>query len=174
MKAERRVRRLATTVPAPPCWYFFSEIIKDKIITIHVCNTNYYDGHGIPLPATLLKTIKKRKYISEDLDLTYRTAQKGLTILRVALLDEDEILSINKPHKYISGASLTSPEGINKTSILTSNIPNTMKRFTDKLKVFTNLLYALFTTSCPLLLKIKEIIRLLKEYKPAAQVLIKK
>ena len=82
-------------------------------------NTEYYDGHCVPLPATLLKTFKKRKYISEDSDLTYRTTQKELTLLGVALLNEDGISSINNIHEYISGAYLMSPEDIKKLSKLT-------------------------------------------------------
>ena len=47
-----------------------SEIIKDKIITGQVLNTGFYDGHRVPIYATILKSIKKRNYISEDPDLT--------------------------------------------------------------------------------------------------------
>ena len=43
----------------------------------------------------------------------------------------------------------------------------------DQLKVFANLLYALFTASCPPFLELKMIIRSLMEYKPAARALIK-
>ena len=73
-----------------------SESITYMIILIQVRNADYYDGHPIPLPSTLLNTTKKRRYISEDPDLTYRTAQKYLTLLGVALLDDDEIFSINE------------------------------------------------------------------------------
>ena len=38
-----------------------SESIRDQIITGQVLNTEYYDGHRVSLPSTLLKTIKKRK-----------------------------------------------------------------------------------------------------------------
>ena len=41
-----------------------SEIIRYQIITSQVRNTEYYDGNRIPLPSTLLKTIKKRNNIS--------------------------------------------------------------------------------------------------------------
>ena len=65
------------------------------MITSQVRNMEYYAGHHAPLPATLLETIKKGKYISEDLYLTYRTAHKRLTLLGVAPIDEDKILSMN-------------------------------------------------------------------------------
>ena len=83
--------------------------IQYQIITSQVRNIEYYNSHCVPLPDTLLKTIKKRKYISEDPDITYRTSQKGLTLLGVVLLDEDEMLSINELHEYTTSASLTSP-----------------------------------------------------------------
>ena len=38
-----------------------SESIRDQIIKIQARNTEYHDGHRVPLPATLLKTIKNRK-----------------------------------------------------------------------------------------------------------------
>ena len=75
------------------------ESILDQIIVIQVQNTDYYDIHHFPIPDTLLNTIKKRKYISQEPDLTYRTAHKWLTLLGVALLDEDKIFSINEIHE---------------------------------------------------------------------------
>ena len=36
---------------------------KDKIITFQLLNTEYYDGYCVPLPTTLLNTIKKIKRI---------------------------------------------------------------------------------------------------------------
>ena len=151
-----------------------SEIIRDQIITSQVRNTEYYDGHHVPLPTTLLKTTKKRKYISEDPDITYCTAQKGLTLLVVVLLDEGGILSINELHEYITSAFLTSPEDIKKLSKLTSKLPKSMEIFTEQLKVFTNLLYAPFTASCPLFLNINKIICSLMYYEPKAGALIKR
>ena len=108
-----------------------SESIRDQIITGQVLNTEYFDGHRFPLPATLLKTIKKRKYISEEPDLTYHIAQKGLTLLGVALLDEKTILSIKQLHEYTTSAQLKSPEDTKKLSKLTSNIPNSMESFME-------------------------------------------
>ena len=67
---------------------YVSENIRYQIITIQVLNMEYYDGHQFPLPATLLKTIKNSKYISEDPYLTYRTSKKGLALLWVKLLDD--------------------------------------------------------------------------------------
>ena len=115
-------------------------------------NTEYYDGHHVPLPATLLHNIKNSKYISEDPDLTYRTAQKVLTLLGVALLDEEEIPFINELHKYIISASLMLLEDMNNLPNLTSKLPNSMESFIEQIKVFENLLYALFTAYCPLFL----------------------
>ena len=92
----------------------------------------------------------------------------------VDLLDENKILSMNELHKYITSASLTSPEDIKKLSKLTSKLPNSMLSFMEQLKVFANLLYALLTAYLPLFLEPKTIIRSLMEYKIAVQALIKK
>ena len=77
-------------------------------------------------------------------------------MLGVALLDEDKILSINELHEYITSASLMSPEDTNKLSNLTSKLPNSMEIFMEQLKVFANLLYALFTTYRPLFFELKK------------------
>ena len=128
-------------------------------------------SHYLPLSS---RPSKNRKYISEYPDPTYHTAQKGLTLLGVALLDEDEILSINELHEYITSAYLTSPEDIKKLWKLTSKLPNSMKSFMEQIKVFANLLYALFTASFPLFLELKKTIYSLMEYKPAARALTKR
>ena len=94
-------------------------------------STKYYDGHRVSLSTTLRKTIKKRKYISEYPDPTYRTAQKGLTLLGVALLDEDKIFSINELHDYIKGAYIKFPEYINNMTKLTPKLPNSMENFME-------------------------------------------
>ena len=82
------------------------ESIQEQIITSQVRNTEYYDSRCVPLPATLLSTIKKRKYISEYPYITYRIAQNGLTLLGVALLDEDKYCpsmnSTSTPQAYPS------------------------------------------------------------------------
>ena len=41
-----------------------SDIIQYQIITSQLRNTEHYYGHHVPLPATILKTTKKRKDIS--------------------------------------------------------------------------------------------------------------
>ena len=73
----------------------------------------------------------------------------------------------------ITSASLPLPEDTNKLSNLTSKLPNSMEIFMEQLKVFANLLYALFTTSRPLFFELKKIIRSLMECNPAVQALIK-
>ena len=72
-----------------------------------------------------------------------------MTLLVVALLYEDKISPINEIHKYITGASLKSPKDIKKLTNLTSKLPNSMESIVEQLKVFANLIYALFTSSCP-------------------------
>ena len=67
-----------------------------------------------------------------------------------------------------------SPEDTKDLSNLTSKPPNSMESFMEQLKVFANLLYAIFTASFPLLLELKAIIRSLTEYKPTARALIKR
>ena len=117
----------------------------------------------------MLKTIKKRQYISEEPDLTLHNAQKGLTLLGVGLLDEEQIATINKLYEYVHGASSTSPDDIKKLSKLTPKLPDTTDQFIEQLKGFANILYALFTVTCPLFMQLKDIIRAFIAFKPSAR-----
>ena len=83
-------------------------------------------------------------------------------------------MSINELHEYTTSVSLTSPGEIKNMLKLTSKLPNSMESFMDQIKVFTNLIYALFTASCPLFLKLKRTFRSLMDYNPAALALIKR
>ena len=60
-----------------------SDSIQEQILSIQVHKNEYYDNHCVPLPATFLKTIKNRKYILEEPDITYHTTKKGLELLVV-------------------------------------------------------------------------------------------
>ena len=149
-----------------------SDSIKDQIITSQISNNEYYDGHKVPITAAVLKSIKKRKYIAEDPDLTLHTAKKGLTLIRVGHRNEDKIQSMNELYKYFAGATFTSPEDMRKLATLPTKLPETTEYFLEQVKIFANVLYALFSTTCPLFLQLKEIIKSLMEYKPSAQGLI--
>ena len=85
---------------------------------------------------------------------------------------EDEIQSMNELHEYFAGATFTSPEDMKKLAALPTKLPETTERFLEQVKIFANLLYALFSTTCPLFLQMKEIVKSLMEYKPSTRELI--
>ena len=149
-----------------------SDSIKDQIITTQIRTNEYYEGHKVPITAATLKTIKKRKYIAEDPDLTLHSAKKGLTLISVGLMNDDEIQSMNELHEYFAGATFTSPDDMKKLALIPTKLPETTELFLEQVKVFANVLYALFSTTCPLFIQLKEIIRALMEYKPSARLLI--
>ena len=151
-----------------------SDSIQNQILTSHIRNNEYYEGHKVPLTSALLKIIKKRKYISEEPDLTPHNVQKGLTMLGVGLFDEDQIANMNKLYKYVHGATSTSPDDICKLATLTAKLPDTMEHIIEQLKIFANILYPFFTATCPLFMHLKEIIKALISYKPSARVLMNK
>lgn len=151
-----------------------SDSIKDQILTTQIRNNEYYEGHKVPITAAMLKTIKKRKYIAEDPDLTLHTAKKGLTLISVGLMNEDEIQSMNKLHEYFAGATFTSLEDMRKLALLPAKLPEMTDSFLEQVKIFANVLYALFSTTCPLFIQLKEIVKSLMEYKPSARLLISK
>ena len=119
----------------------------------------------MPITSALLKTIKKRHYIAKDPDLTLTTAQKGLTLISVGLYNEEKIQAINELHEFFDGATFTSPKDMKQLTKYTAKLPDTTERFLEQVKVFANVLSALFTNACPLFIHIKEIIEALMEYK---------
>ena len=151
-----------------------SDSIKDQIITSQIRNNEYYDGHRVPITSALLKTIKKRHYIAKDPDLTLTSAQKGLTLISVGLYDEEKIQAINELHEFFDRATFTSLDDMKQLTKFTAKLPETTERFLEQVKVFANVLSALFTNACPLFIHIKEIIKAIMEYKQTARDLISK
>ena len=149
-----------------------SDTIKDQIITSQIHNNEYYNGHHVPITSGLLKTIKKRHYIAKNPDLTLTTAQKGLTLISIGLYDKDKIQAINELHKYFNRATFTSLDDMKRLTKITAKLPETTEKFIEQVKVFTNVLSALFTNACPLFIHIKEIVKALMEYKLSAWGLI--
>ena len=112
--------------------------------------------------------------MAKDPDLTLTTAQKGLTLISVGLYDEEKIQAINELHKFFDGATFTSPDNMKQLTKFTTKLPDTTEKFLKQVKVFANILSALFTNACPLFIHIKEIIKALMEYKPMVRDLISK
>ena len=100
--------------------------------------------------------------------------KKGLTLLGVGLFDKDQIANMNELYKYVHRATSTSPDDICKLATLTAKLPDTTERFIEQLKIFANILNALFTATCPLFVHLEEIIKAFISYKPSARVLMNK
>ena len=141
---------------------------KEKILINQILKNEYYEGAKVYVSNPLLRILKKRRYLSEDPDLTFRTACKGLTPFCLGGNDPDVVATINELADQIEQATNVGVEEISKLAALKATVPETAWEFLLNLKTFANLLFALFTGACPLFLELKEIIAALVNYKQAA------
>ena len=146
-----------------------SDTMKDQFLITRIRDNEYYDNDIVPITQPLLKMIKKRKFLSDDPDLTFQTATKCFTIFSVGPMEEDDIAIINKLYEYIQEASMITTTDIKNLAKVTAKVPGSTEKFMDTLRVFANALYALFTAGCPLFLQMKEIMRAPKKYNQRAR-----
>jgi len=145
-----------------------SDSRKEQILLSQLKNNEFYEGARVYVSKMLLKLLKKRKYLSEDPELTYRTAGNGVTLFSVGHQDLDEVAAINELFDQLTEATMVMPSDISKLGKMTATVPETAADFMMNLRVFANLLYALFTGTCPLFKQLKELIKALANYNPKA------
>ena len=145
-----------------------SDSRKEQIILAQLKDNEFYEGAKVYVSNPLLKLLKKRKYLSEDPELTYRTACKGVTPFSFGQQDLDDVATINELFDQLTQATMVMPADISKLAKMTATVPETAADFILNLRVFANLLYALFTSTCPLFKQLKDLIKALATYNPKA------
>lgn len=141
---------------------------RNTIITKQL-KTVCFEEAEIPITAPLLQTIRKRQWLANDPLATFKTAAQGLSIFAVGQLSDEEVSSINESMEALSNATQTTAKELKEASSkLTAKVPTDSHEFLELLKTFANLLFALFSSSCPLYVQIKEILRALHAYKRSA------
>ena len=145
-----------------------SDSRKEQILLSQLKNNEFYEGAKVYFSKMLLKLLKKRKYLSEDPELTFRTAANGVTLFSVGHQDLDEVAAINELFDQLAEATMVMPSDISKLGKMTATVPDNAADFMMNLRVFANLLHALFTRTCPLFKQLKELIKALANYNPNA------
>ena len=73
----------------------------------------------------LLKLLKKKKYLSEDPEMTYRTACKGVTPFSVGQQDLDDVATTTKLFDQLAQANMVIPVDISKLAKMPALVPET-------------------------------------------------
>jgi hypothetical protein len=130
---------------------------KHSIIRHALANATKYKGAKIPPLSSLITTIAKRNFEGDTSMSSLLTAVQGLTPFAVPLLTELEIDAHNQQADAIYYATMTSISDL-KSNKIKATIPKTFDKMIKHLKVYANLIFALFGDLCPLLDALEEVI----------------
>jgi hypothetical protein len=139
-----------------------NEQYKLILIRKHIMSTTYYDDAEVPLTSQLIKMVMKRSWVGKDGNVRFPSlinALEGLSPFLCVAMEEDFVAEINATEDALTQASYVSVQDIQKAKkALKISIPSDEGDFLLLLKSFANLLFALFSESCPFFLAMKRII----------------
>jgi hypothetical protein len=139
-----------------------NEQYKLILIRKHIMSTTYYDDAEVPLTSQLIKMVNKRSWVGKDGNVRFPSlinALEGLSPFLCVAMEEDFVAEINATEDALTQASYVSVQDIQRAKkALKISIPSDEGDFLLLLKSFANLLFALFSESCPFFLAMKRII----------------
>ena len=150
-----------------------SDSYKQVLIRKHIIKTFKYDDAEPPLTAQMLKMISKRNWLGKDGNskrpsLLY--AMEGLSPFCCADRSADEVAAINEADERLDMATSTTVDDIAKAKkYLKATVPTTADEFILVLKRYANLLFALFSSACPLFRAVVSTINSLMAYSREAR-----
>ena len=143
------------------------------IVQKYVMANTYFDDADVPLTSALLKMVMKRAWTSKDGNINRPSllhAMDGLSPFTMLDLNEDQVALLNDEQDLLNTASLVSISDLrlqrNKIKI---SVPTEADDFMVMLKRYANLLFAVFTDTCPLFKALLEVIRALREFSREAR-----
>ena len=147
---------------------------KDKmgVLSQAIESSFYYDEAEVLLYPTLLKMILKRDWTSGDIGkrAALVNATKGLSPFAMVDMTEEDVAIMMESHVDMENATtLTAADFKAARSKLKPRVPDTAEEFLTMLRRFANLLYALFSSQCPLYKELIEIVSGLKTLSPNAR-----
>ena len=127
---------------------------RHMIIQKYVTANTYFDDADVPLTSQLLKMVMKRAWTGKDGNINHPSllhAMDGLLPFTMLDLNEDQVALLNDDQDLLNTASLVSISDlrVQRKKIMIS-IPAEADKFMVMLKRYANLLYAVFTDTCPL------------------------
>eukprot|EP00957_Ditylum_brightwellii_P014849 1119373-Ditylum_brightwellii.AAC.1 len=105
--------------------------------------------------SSLLKTIRKRQWLGDEVTTTYSTAHKGFSHFMLADLSEDEIAAVNEAIEQLAEATYTTIADLKAVITKLATVPSDQADYIFGLKKYANLVHALFGPLLPLFLDYK-------------------
>jgi len=126
-----------------------------------------FEDDDIPIYPALKKMILERNWVGDEAGgkpkLAY--ACHGITLFVMLDLTDDQIADMEFTQAYINASSSTTPADIKaSTTQLVASVPLEGSKWLQVIRRFSNLLFLLFTPSCPLYIKVLDTIKALWEY----------
>eukprot|EP00957_Ditylum_brightwellii_P032235 2443086-Ditylum_brightwellii.AAC.5 len=118
--------------------------------TLAALNNTLYEDAEINITLQLLKTIRKRKWLSNQLVSTYSTACRGFSPFAVPELSEDTIDKMNKQAEALEITKSTTAMEICKGLFQKPMVDNDNSELLQYLRCYANLCYGLLGSTCPL------------------------
>ena len=106
-----------------------------------------YDDAEIPVLAHILEMIRKRKWLSDDAQASYLTAEKGLSIFTVEHIIEDLVTEMNEQIDLLADATQVTAKELSVTKKMKAAVLDNSFKFAEKINTFANLLFALFSSA---------------------------
>ena len=147
---------------------------KDKIdiICSQVEASYFYDDAEVPLYPALAKMILKRDWTAGDIGkrAAYVNATKGISPFAMMDLTEEDVAIMREDFEDMAAATtLTAADYKAARSKLKAVVPDTAEDFLLMLRRFANLLFALFSSQCPLYKELHALIAGIKALSPNAR-----
>jgi hypothetical protein len=147
---------------------------KDKTIILgSAIESSYvFEDAEVPLYPTLLKMILSRDWTGQDVAKrpALATAAKGLSPFAMMEFSEDEVAFMQQEYDDLKHASSVSASDLKAARTkLSAKVPDDAESFLIMIKRYANLLFALFSSQCPLYKQMYSIVTALREYSPNAR-----
>ena len=146
---------------------------KLTLIRKHIMANTIFEDAEVPLTTELLKMISKRNWLGKDGNYkrpSLVNASEGLSPFLMIDLTEDEVAQLNNNTDAIDRAThITLQDILKQKKSLKPKIPEQSDEFMLLLQRFANLLFALFTDTCPYFECVMWVIKALKEFSRAAR-----
>ena len=140
---------------------------KDHIVAALLSKPGRFEDDDIPIYPSLKKMILERNWVGGEAGgkpkLAY--ACHGITPFAMLDLTDDQIADMEFTQAYLAASSSTTPADIKaSTTRLIATVPKEGAKWLQVIRRFANLLFLLFTPSCPLYIKLLDMVKALRAY----------
>jgi hypothetical protein len=146
---------------------------KSTIIRRHIMNNFRYEDAEVQVTNSILKMAAKRTWAGKESNInrpSFAHASEGLSPFLMLDLSVDEVADINDDDDALNLASSVTILDIKEAKKrLQASVPTTAEKFLLLLQQYANLLFALFSSECPLYKCVVRIISSIKAYSREAR-----